>query len=93
MGSLDSESRCVTYTVDFAPTRQRRFKLWVQIGAILCADRILFIAVVHSPPKDFCHFQRVGAISCITGTKRVAMAPGRSAHPHDGLKIFKPVRI
>jgi hypothetical protein len=83
----------VTNTVDFAPTRQRRFELWVQISALLCADVMLFIAVVHSPPNDFCYFQRVGTINCITGTKRVVMDPGRSAHPHDGLTIFKPARI
>ncbi len=35
--SFDSESRYVIRTVDFAPTRLRRYDLWAQSSAIFCA--------------------------------------------------------
>jgi len=43
----------VTNTVDFAPAKVRRFRFWVQIGAVLCAgvSAIAILQALHSPMK------------------------------------------
>lgn len=49
------ESRCVIRTVDFAPTRMRRYNFWAQGSAIFCAglmSAVAFAAALYSPVND-----------------------------------------
>jgi hypothetical protein len=67
----------VTYTVDFAPTTVRRFKLWMQISAILCVGLVSIIAVVPLLQADDAD------IHAYSGPPNTEQPPLSSARRHD----------